>query len=49
MDMEEALDNLSLNFRNIDTETLREILEEANGDYEQAVSLCKQAIFEGRL
>ncbi|KAG2178266.1 hypothetical protein INT43_003519 [Umbelopsis isabellina] len=49
MDMEEALDNLSQNFRNIDAETLREILEEANGDYEQAVSICKQAIFEGRL
>jgi predicted DNA-binding protein len=49
MDMEEALDNLSSTFRNVDQDILREILEEADGDYQLAVSSCKKAIFEDRL
>lgn len=49
MDMEEALDNLSSTFRTIDQDVLREILEEADGDYQLAASQCKKAIFEGRL
>ncbi|KAI9285648.1 hypothetical protein BC943DRAFT_322728 [Umbelopsis sp. AD052] len=49
MDMEEALDNLANTFRNVDLEVLREMLEEADGDYQVAAAKCKKAIFEGRL
>ncbi|CAO3682468.1 unnamed protein product [Umbelopsis ramanniana] len=49
MDMEEALDNLANTFRNVDLEILREMLEEADGDYQVAAARCKKAIFEGRL
>jgi hypothetical protein len=49
MDMEEALDNLANTFRNVDLEVLREMLEEADGDYQVAAARCKKAIFEGRL
>ncbi|KAH8551333.1 hypothetical protein BGW37DRAFT_493261 [Umbelopsis sp. PMI_123] len=49
MDMEETLDNLASAFRSVDLEVLREMLEEADGDYQVAAARCKKAIFEGRL